>query len=405
LFKLILMHSESPSFASVQADIAAINGIAVIPQILQIICHTTGMGFAAVARVTDKQWIACSVKDNIAFGLKPGEELPLESTICNEIRLDKHAVIIDHVSQDPLYSCHHTPAMYGFESYISVPIFRKDGNFFGTLCAIDPKPNKLDTPEVIDMFELYADLIAFHLNAAEQIQATEARLSYEQQTSNLRNQFIAILGHDLRNPIGAIAGSTQVLNRMPLNEKVIKFVNIIQDATHRVQGLIDNMLDFARGHMGEGIQLNWQQEPNLAGVLLQVCNELSVIWPDRSIETNIQINKPVWCDSRRIAQLFSNLLSNAFTHGAKNTPIRVEALCDEDGMTLSVANGGEPIPAAAMERLFQPFSRSEVKPNQQGLGLGLYISSEIAGAHNGGLSVTSTAEETRFSFFLPERTV
>ena len=133
-------------------DIAAVNSIRAIPTILDIVCRTTGMRFAAVARVTEDRWIACSVRDDIAFGLKPGGELKIETTICHEIRQSGRAVIIDNVAEDNVYCAHHTPAMYGLQSYISMPIRLADGSFFGTLCAIDPEPHRLNTPETIRMF-------------------------------------------------------------------------------------------------------------------------------------------------------------------------------------------------------------------------------------------------------------
>lgn len=155
--------------ADIDADIEAISRIPIIPKLLEIICRATGMGFAAIARVTENKWIACAVRDKISFGMEPGGELELETTICNEIRQSGNAVIIDHVDKDKSYACHPTPAMYGFQSYISMPIILQDGTFFGTLCAIDPKPAKLNNLETIGMFSLFADLISFHLNSAEQI--------------------------------------------------------------------------------------------------------------------------------------------------------------------------------------------------------------------------------------------
>ena len=125
------------------------------------------MGFAAVARVTETRWIACAVKDQISFGLQPGGELPVETTICNEIRESGEEVVIDDVPADAHYCRHPTPAMYGFRSYISMPIIRKNGHLFGTLCAIDPNPARLNNPEVIGMFKLFADLISFHLKAID----------------------------------------------------------------------------------------------------------------------------------------------------------------------------------------------------------------------------------------------
>src|ERR1700728_3466913 len=103
-----------------QADIDAVNAVSVVPTILDVVCRLTGMGFAAVARVTSDRWIACSVRDDIAFGLEPGGELEIETTICHEIRQSGHAVIIDHVAEDPAFCAHRTPAMYGFQSYISM---------------------------------------------------------------------------------------------------------------------------------------------------------------------------------------------------------------------------------------------------------------------------------------------
>jgi len=154
---------------SVQIDIEAINRILIVPKLLEIICRTTGMGFAAIARVTENSWIACSVRDEIQFGLVPGSELKLETTICNEIRQSGKAVIIDEVDKDEVFSRHHTPAIYGFQSYISVPIIRQDGTFFGTLCAIDPKPAKVNNQDTINVFKSFAELISMHLNIIEQM--------------------------------------------------------------------------------------------------------------------------------------------------------------------------------------------------------------------------------------------
>jgi len=155
----------------VQADIAAINRLTIVPKLLEIICHTTGMGFAAIARVTENKWVACSVRDEIEFGLLPGSELKLETTICHEIRQNGKAVIIDEVKTDDAFCNHHTPAMYGFQSYISVPIILQDGSFFGTLCAVDPKPAKLNNPETINLFKLFTELISFHLDVMGQLDA------------------------------------------------------------------------------------------------------------------------------------------------------------------------------------------------------------------------------------------
>uniref|UniRef100_UPI000F068395 GAF domain-containing protein n=1 Tax=Pseudomonas viridiflava TaxID=33069 RepID=UPI000F068395 len=105
-----------------------------------VVTESTGLGFAAVARVTQKSWTACAVLDNLDFGLEAGGELELTCTICHEISSSHQPVVIDHVAEDAKFCAHHTPRLYNFESYISVPIFLADGSFFGTICALDPKP-------------------------------------------------------------------------------------------------------------------------------------------------------------------------------------------------------------------------------------------------------------------------
>ncbi|MEO6340879.1 MAG: GAF domain-containing sensor histidine kinase [Caulobacteraceae bacterium] len=380
-----------------ETDILVVGRVAAVPSILEVICRTTGMGFAAVARVTPERWIACGVHDEIDFGLKPGGELKVETTICHEIRQSGEPVVIDHVAEDSVYCTHHTPAMYGFQSYISMPIILKDGSFFGTLCAIDPRPALVSKPEVVGMFRLFAELIAVHIDASRQLVSTEAILSDERRSSELREQFIAVLGHDLRNPLASIDAGMRMLLRDAPSEKSAGIVKLIQSSVQRMAGLIDNVLDFARGRLGGGLPLHHREEA-MAPILDQVVAESRSSRPDREIATVFALAAPVYCDRSRIGQLFSNLVGNALTYGAPDMPVRVRASSDAEAFELSVSNSGPPIPPAALERLFMPFERGAVSPHQEGLGLGLYIASEIAKAHGGTLQASSAQGETTFTF-------
>jgi signal transduction histidine kinase len=393
--------------SSFDDDISAVQRIPAVPTILDVVCRTTGMGFAAVARVTEDRWIACSVLDTIAFGLQPGGELKVETTICDEIRDSHQAVVIDHVAEDETYRDHHTPRIYGIQSYISMPIVLPDGRFFGTLCAIDPRPARVNTPEVVGMFKLFAELIAFHLDTHERLAATTASLAAsaaslvdERRTAELREQFIAVLGHDLRNPLASIDAGAKLLRRTPMNDKALGILTMVESSVGRMAGLIDNVLDFARGRLGSGLTLR-RAPVELGPVLGHVVDELRSSHPDQPIEAELDLDRPIDCDPGRISQLLSNLVANALTHGADDAPVRVRARASDGMFELSVANRGEAIPPAAMERLFQPFERGAVRPSQQGLGLGLYIATQIARAHGGDLAVASSTEETRFTFTMP----
>jgi signal transduction histidine kinase len=385
-----------------RADMEAIGRIPAVPTILDVICSTTGMGVAAVARVTEDRWVACSVRDDIAFGLQPGGELRIETTICNEIRQHREPVIINHVAEDEVYCGHQTPALYGFQSYISMPICLPDGSFFGTLCALDPKPHILKTPEIVGMFRLFAELIAFHIDANMRVAKSEATLSREREESELREQFIAVLGHDLRNPLMAVSAGATMLARRP--EQAAEFIDEIQRSISRMAGLIDNMLDLARGRLGGGLVLSRNAAESVEPTLNQVIEELRRANPDRTIDAAFALDEPVSCDRARLAQLLSNLLGNALTYGTSDEPIRVRATATGGSFELCVTNGGKPIPQAAMAHLFQPFFRGTVRPSQQGLGLGLYIASEIARAHGGQILVRSTPAETRFTFSMASGT-
>jgi GAF domain-containing protein len=299
-----------------ERDIAKVSGIAAVSTILDVVSRTTGMGFTAVARVTEDRWITCASRDELAFGLKPGDELKVETTICHEIRQSREAVVIENVSEDAGYFKHHTPAQYGFQSYISVPIILPDGSFFGTLCAIDPKPRKLRTPEVIGMFKLFAELIASHLDAGDRVELIENRLALERQNAELREQFIAVLGHDLRNPLAAIQGGLRLLNKK-VDEEGQNWINLLQGSVARMAGLIDNVMDLARTRLGAGMQLELREQA-LEPVIKQIVAEFENVHPDRVIETVINIPGTVRIDAGRIGQMLSNLLGNAISYGAND---------------------------------------------------------------------------------------
>lgn len=145
-----------------ESDASAVRRLGTIDKILEAACRLTGMRFAAVARVTADKWLACAVRDEIAFGLEPGGELDVRSTLCHEVGVCRRTIAIDHVSADPEFRDHHTPKLYGFQSYISSPILRR-GEFFGTLCALDPEPARPRDPAIGATFELFAELIGRHL--------------------------------------------------------------------------------------------------------------------------------------------------------------------------------------------------------------------------------------------------
>ena len=178
------------------------------------------------------------------------------------------------------------------------------------------------------------------------------------EDAELREQFIAVLGHDLRNPLASVAAGTRVLLRRP--EKAAEIAGHIDRSITRMSELIENVLDFARGRLGGGFVTTRDSEKPLEPVLLQVIEELRSIHPERDVAVDIDLKEPVSCDRQRIGQLLSNLLGNAFVYGTPTAPIEVRARAEDGQFELCVANTGDAIEPSALTRLFQPFFRERL---------------------------------------------
>ncbi|SDQ56314.1 hypothetical protein SAMN05443245_1853 [Paraburkholderia fungorum] len=378
--------------ADLARDIEAVQRIDAVPSILRLICKNTGMGFAAVARVTDETWTACAVQDEVNFGLAAGGQLELHTTLCFESRAARASIVIDNFGKDPVYHSHHTPRIYNLGSYISVPIILPDGSYFGNLCAIDPSPADLSNARVVSMFEVFADLIAFQLASEGRQRAAETALLRERETSNLREQFIAVLGHDLRNPLSAVSATAELLALRKSEPDLVKIGQRLKATTLRMARLIDDVMDFARGRLGSGIGVSINEVDDLEIALRVVIAEAREANPDRVLADDIAINVPVRCDRTRVQQLLSNLLGNAVTHGAAEFPVRVQARIDGGEWVLTVVNGGNAIPPDALSKVFEPYWRPPTSKPGGGLGLGLYICKQIVLAHGGTLELSSSAE-------------
>lgn len=360
------------------------------------------MGFAAVARVTDATWTACAVHDNIDFGLKPGGQLELNTTLCFESRAARAPIVIDQFSKDAIYGGHHTAAIYRLESYISMPIITAGGKYFGNLCAIDPRPAKVNDPRVIRMFEVFANLIAMQLESEQRQWSAEAALVDERATARLREQFIAVLGHDLRNPLAAVEATAELMVRGKDSVDWEGAGRRLKRTVQRMSRLIDDVLDFARGRLGSGMVVSVQTTSNLNESLQTVVDELRLANPSRHVDAELSVVRPCNCDVLRIQQLLSNLLGNALTHGAEALPVYVRAAADAHYLTLSVSNGGEPIPPSVLPKVFEPYWRPPSSAPGGGLGLGLYICQQIVQAHHGTLEACSTREDgTCFTARIP----
>jgi len=226
----------------------------------------------------------------------------------------------------------------------------------------------------------------------------KSSLDTSREQAQLREQFIAVLGHDLRNPLAALRAGVRMLEREELSDRGTVIIAESEKSIKRMFDMIDDLMDFARSRLGSGLSLDIEESADLGGTLEDVLQEIAVAHPEARFQPDIAIDNPVRCDKGRISQLTSNLLANAVTHGDANAPVTLGARGGGDYLEICVGNAGEPIPDAVRKGLFEPFVREEARPSQEGLGLGLFISSEIAKAHGGTLCVKSDTDGTYFTF-------
>ena len=391
------------SAEKIMHDVALVGCIEAVPTMLRVLCEITGMGFAAVARVTDSSWTACAVRDEISFGLQPGDQLDVRTTLCREVRLTRTPVVINHASLDPRYRDHITPRTFAIESYVSVPILLSDGTYFGNLCAIDARPAQISEPRIVAMFQHFAALIALELESQRRQHQVQAALLGERAASELREQLIAILGHDLRTPISLMAlNSQRLLARAKDPVAVARIASDIHASVKQVTSLIDHALDLARGRLGSVIRVEPVLVERMDEALFSVVSETQANFPGREIECQFDMSRPVQVDRCRVLQLVANLLSNALVHGALDRPVQFKAITTADSLVLEVRNQGVPIPPESLDKVFVPFWRTGTATPRGEVGLGLHICTQIVQAHHGRLAVASSADAgTVFTATLP----
>jgi signal transduction histidine kinase len=254
--------------------------------------------------------------------------------------------------------------------------------------------------------EEVADMLRF--NEAVDQSLTESVARFSSMLRESQNVFMAILGHDVRNPLGAISMGAQMMMQdgaLPANHHQV--ANRILASTTRINELVGDLLDFSTSHLGGGIPVS-PAPYDLAPQCEMVVGEMRTFHPERTITLELAGDLQVEWDRGRINQALSNLMGNAIQHGADNQPVWVTVHGGDD-ILMTVQNMGEVIDPASMRAMFDPTKRFAMRPvserNHTGndnLGLGLYITREIVTAHGGRIQLTSTQDEgTTFTLSLP----
>ena len=252
----------------------------------------------------------------------------------------------------------------------------------------------------------------FRFNEAIDQAQTESMARYTKLHREAQNLFLAILGHDVRSPLGAVSMGAQVLlHDQSLPSKVLEVGLRIFNSAKRVDEIVRDLLDFSTSHLGDGIPID-SATIDLGEICINVVEEARTFNPDRVITLDIDGDVSGAWDGPRLAQAFSNLISNAVQHGKPDGAINVAIRAQQAGVLFEVQNDADLIPPARLRTLFDPVKSFAIRPASertmsrvQNLGLGLYVVREIVRAHEGQVSVTSTLETgVKFSVNLPRIT-
>ena len=296
--------------------------------------------------------------------------------------------------------------MYGIESYVAVPLNRRNGEPFGVLCALDPEPAEL-SEEVFEIFILLAELIAFELEADERQQRESAAAEQARREAASRDQFLATVAHDLKNPLTSIHGYAALGQRMierdgPLaTERLRSSLGHVQRSAARMAASIDELLDLTRLQLDRSLVLH--REPvDLAALVREVAAEQRDATDLQRITVGGVASLVGSWDRVRIARVMQNLIGNAVRYSPKGgeVAITVEQQADPDGMwaVVHVADRGLGIPADDLPRIFEQFHRgANVIERVGGTGIGLFSVRQIVEQHGGRVAVAS--EEGRGSTF------
>lgn len=347
-----------------------------------------------------------------------GTFLWVNGTFCNWVGRDCDALVGRVRFQDLLtmggrifHQTHWAPLlqMQGSLSEVKLELIRGDGSTIPVvLNAIRHEQQGVATHHLAAFIARDRDKYERELiNSRARVQASVAESTRLQAQAKdralLAEQMIGIVSHDLRNPLSAIRMGVSLLETGPLSVQQQNITARMSRSVDRASRLIADLLDFAQARLGAGLAVTVEPILDLHGLIAETIDDLAVIYPQRVIEHARLGSGSCSADPNRLAQLLGNLVSNAMAYGAPDSPVLVTTSITEAAISVSVHNGGEPIPEDSQASLFEPMSRGANTSNvQRSIGLGLFIVDQIAKSHGGQASVRSSATEgTTFTVTLP----
>ncbi|WP_343561418.1 GAF domain-containing sensor histidine kinase [Sphingobacterium sp.] len=370
-------------------DVGAINAS---QRILETMCSHIQMRYGLIRKKRGDKWDNCCVYDYHS------QQVIIQDSdtyvkIYQEIRKGFEPIYIDNVDRCTKQQWGELLQEFGLKSYISYPILNKNNRIVGHLSFMNDEPVEFDRSKLETLFPFCSDLIATDFSTTTETLHLKNILEQERMYSKNRDLILFSLAHDLNNPVSIIKLLSQYLGQHLENGTQKILAKKIENTSSRMKGVIDDILDFSNTRFGREGESHTELV-NMEQLIKQVLSEFEVIH-DKTVLTNMRLPLNVHSDKNKMGRAFVNLISNAIKHGAPHKEIEINAFIEKDNFIFSVTNYFSATRLPNTSDLFKPFLRGS---GSKGLGLGLYVTKEIAKFHHGDIEVV--IEDTKITFKL-----
>ncbi len=364
-------------------------------KILETMCNHTQMRYGMIRKKEGNKWDNWCVYDYHSQQII-AQNSDTYVKIYQEIRKGFAPIYIDDIDICAERQWSELLQEFGLKSYISYPILNKNDAIIGHLSFMNDKPVQFDRVKLETLFTFCNDLIITDFSTTTERQHIKSILDQERNYSKNRDLILFSLAHDLNNPVSIIKLLSQYLGENLENKMQKNLAKKIEEVSIRMKGVIDDILDFSSSRFGREIE-GYTELVNMEPLIKQILSEFEVMHTHLII-TNLRLPLYVNCDKNKLGRAIVNLISNAIKHGATDKEIKINAFIEEDNFVFSVTNQISAIPPPNTSDLFKPFVRGS---GSKGLGLGLYVTKEIAKFHQGEMEVVIEGEKITFKLFIP----
>lgn len=364
-------------------------------RILEALCGHTKMRYGLIRKKDGQTWGNWCVYD-YQYQKIVAKNSETYVKIYQAIRKGLSPIYIDDSELCSVNQWTEILQKFGLKSYISYPIINKKDAIIGHLSLMNAEPVHFDQSKLEMLLPVCSDLIAIDFKTVAACRNTRKKLEQELNYSKNRELVLSSLAHDLNNPVSIVKVISQYLRGNIKDESQRNLLEKIEEASFRMKGMIDDILDFSSIRLGyEFIRVSDNQR--MDSLIRQILSEFELLH-SRTLIANINLPVDVPCDHHKMGRAFANLIGNAIKHGDPYQNIEINAFIQKEIFIFSVTNKVSHPHSSDLTDLFKPFVKAG---NSNGLGLGLFIANEIAKIHKGKITVNLEDSKITFNLMIP----